>query len=137
MSALANATLVAIHAPGRIAPDGNTTVGPPIWQGHALGWLRRIRLQTTVTAGTPNGRAEQAVTAQRDELIVRTVGDAVAVAQVIAGADWEASTVVIDDQRGPVSIRRRWTVVGVDQRAAGTIADSVRIELDDPQDVAS
>ena len=51
-------------------------------------------------------------------------------ADVRAGADQEASTVVIVDRRGPRPVTRRWKVRGVENRAGGTAVDSVRLELD-------
>jgi len=47
-----------------------------------------------------------------------------------AGADWEAHTVVIEDQRSTPPVRLRFVVRGMENRQAGTPVDSIRLELD-------
>lgn len=115
-----NAALVEIRGAGEIDRSGDTTPdGPVLWAGTAAGYLKRKR-RTVISGG-------QQV---RDDIDVFTILDT-AGAPVLeaAGPDWEAATIVVDDQRTGTTIRKRFTVDAMEHRAAGTIADSVRCEL--------
>lgn len=115
-----NAVLVSITGPGSPDAYGDTITGTVVWSGRAAGYLKRVH-KTIVSGG-------QEVDVRRDIFtILNTAGAAVL---EVSGADWEATTVVIDDLRGPSPVRRRFTVVAMENRAAGTPLDSVRLELD-------
>lgn len=123
MSVLANAVLTAIYAPGSPDEYGDTTDGSVLWAGRASGYLKRSR--RSVVSG---GRELQI---RRDVFtILATAGAPVL---TVAGPDWEATTVTIEDQRVSPPVTRRFTVVAMEDRAAGTIVDSVRLELDREQ----
>lgn len=117
---LTNAVLLTITGPG--APDeyGDTTTGSVVWQGRAPGYLKR-QDRTIVSGGTQ-------VDLKRDTFTILVSAGAPVLE--VAGPDWEATTVVIDDLRGVSPVRRRFMVVAMEHRAAGTPVDSVRLELD-------
>ncbi|HZP14702.1 MAG TPA: hypothetical protein VFA96_02680 [Nocardioides sp.] len=120
MNVFANATLQEIRGPSPIDGYGNPTgQGPVLWAGSANGYLKRARRQRK-----QSGEADRGLT--DTFTILRT---ALAGALEVAGPAWEATTVVIADQRTGTTIRRRFSVRGMENRAAGTIADSVRLEL--------
>lgn len=115
-----NALLVEIAQPGPLDRNGDPGAPVAVWSGSAAGYLKRVR-RSTVSGG-------QQVTVHLD--VFTLLGSQGAPVLEQAGPDWEASTVVIEDQRGSTPVRRRFTVTEMENRAAGTIADSVRLELD-------
>jgi hypothetical protein len=119
MSVLANALLLAITGPGAPDRNGDATTGEDLWTGRAGGYLKRAR-RSTVSGG-------QQLLVKTDTLTI--LDQAVAAAITASGATWEASTVLIEDRRSAVSVLRRFTVTAAEHRAAGTICDSVRLEL--------
>lgn len=119
MNVLTNSTLVEIAKPGTLAPNGDPSEPVTVWTGAAKGYLKRSRRQT-VSKG-------ESVVVRRDTFTIMSTAGAPAIEQ--AGGDWEAYTVVIDDERTSSTQRRRFTVRGMENRAAGTIADSIRLEL--------
>lgn len=124
MSVLANAVLTQITSAGSPDAYGDPTAGTVLWTGRAPGYLKRQR-------GTRLGANGQQVDARADTFtILNTAGAAILEA---AGADWEATTVTIEDQRTSPPVTRTFTVRAMENRAAGTIVDSVRLELDHEQ----
>jgi hypothetical protein len=119
MNVPVNATLTAIAAPGPLGPSGDPGTPVTVWQGRAKGYLKRIRRQV-VSGG-------QSVDLKRDIFTLLNSEGAPVIEQ--AGADWEGSTVVIADERTPTLQERRYVVRGMENRAAGTPADSIRLEL--------
>lgn len=115
-----NATLVEIARPGPLSPNGDDGEPVTVWSGRAKGYLKRVR--RSVISGGVN------VAVKRDLFTLLQSAGAPVVEQ--AGADWEAYTVVIEDERTSLTERRRFTVRGMENRAAGTIVDSIRLELD-------
>lgn len=114
-----NAVLRAINGPSTPDRYGDTGTGDPVWEGEARGYLKRSR-RTVISGG-----AEMPV--RRDVLTVLNTQGAPVLE--LAGADWEASTVTVEDQRTADPVTRVFRVVAMENRAAGTIADSVRLEL--------
>lgn len=120
MSVLVNATLVEISSPGPLAGNGDPGEPVPVWQGTARGYLKRVR--RSVVSGGVN------VPLRRDIFtLLRTSG---APPLERAGGNWEAYTVTLVDERAPGSVRSRFTVRGMENRAAGMPVDSIRLELD-------
>lgn len=117
---LTNAVLLSINDAGSADEYGDATAGTALWSGRAAGYLKRVA-KTVVSGG-------QEVKVRRD--IFTILASAGAPVLEVAGPDWEATTVTIDDLRGPTPVRRRFTVTAMENRAAGTPLDSVRLELD-------
>jgi hypothetical protein len=120
VSVLTNATLIEIARPGALAANGDPGDPVVVWSGAAAGYLKRIR-SASVSGG-------ETTYVRRDTFTLLASAGAPVLEQ--AGANWEAYTVVIDDQRGLSAVRRRFTVRGMENRAAGTPVDSIRLELD-------
>jgi hypothetical protein len=120
MAPVTNAVLTAISGPG--APDAYGDPGTPgsLWSGRARGYLKRVR-KTVVSGG-------EQVEVRRD--IFTILASAGAPVLEVAGPDWEATTVTIEDHRGTSPVTRSFAVVMMENRAAGTSLDSVRLELD-------
>lgn len=115
-----NAALVEIARPGPLQGNGDPGEPVVVWSGAAGGYLKRIRRQAI--SGGVN------VEVKRDTFTLLNSVGAPVLEQ--AGGDWEAYTVVIEDRRTSVRARRRFTVRGMENRAAGTPVDSIRLELD-------
>lgn len=120
MPVTANAALLEIARPGALDDSGDPGTPVAVWTGRAAGYLKRERI-SEVRDGV------QADVRKDVFIILRATG---APALEAAGPDWEASTVVIEDQRTPTPVARRWSVVAMENRAAGTTVDSIRLELD-------
>jgi hypothetical protein len=115
-----NATLTEIAEPGLLGPSGDPGEPVVIWTGRARGYLKRLR-RTVISGG-------EDVRLKRD--IFTILNSAGSPPVETAGPDWQACTVVIDDERETVTKTRRFTIRGAENRAAGTPVDSVRLELD-------
>lgn len=121
---LSNSVLTEITPAGALDDTGDPTTGTPAWEGRAQGYLKRMDRQE-VSGG-------QQVTVHETVFFLLTSMGAPAIES--AGPDWQASTVVIEDQRTTPPVTRRWTVDGMENRMAGTIVDSIRLQLTDPRD---
>jgi hypothetical protein len=115
-----NATLTEIAQPGPLAANGDPGDPVVVWSGRARGYLKRLR-RTVISGG-------EDVRLKRDIFTILNTAGSPPVET--AGPDWEACTVVIDDERETETKTRRFTVRGAENRAAGTPVDSVRLELD-------
>lgn len=115
-----NAYLTEITGAGGPDEYGDPGAGTSLWTGRAPGYLKRVR-KTIVSGG-------QEVLVRRDLFII--LAGAGAPVLEVAGPDWEATTVTIEDQRDPTPVTRIFSVVAMENRAAGTVVDSVRLELD-------
>lgn len=121
MAPVTNAILTAITGPGSPDDYGDPGAGGALWQGRAAGYLKRVS-KTIVSGG-------REVRVRRD--IFTILATAGAPVLEVAGADWEATTVTIEDRRGSTPVTRSFRVGAMENRAAGTSLDSVRLELDD------
>jgi hypothetical protein len=117
---LTNATLVEIASPGPLQGNGDPGTPQTVWTGAVVGYLKRAR--RTSVSGSVN------VPSRRDSFVLLRSQGAPAVEQ--AGGEWEAYTVVIVDRRTPTAVKRRYMVRGMENRAASTKVDSIRLELD-------
>jgi hypothetical protein len=120
MSEFTNAVLTQIATPGPLSDNGDPGTPVQVWSGRAAGYLKRTRKSVL-----SNGAQVRVV------LDVFWILDSeLAPVIEVAGADWEASSVVIEDQRTATPVQRRFTVSSMEHRAAGTEVDSVRMELE-------
>lgn len=120
MSVMSNAVLLEIAEPGPLADSGDPTEPVPVWSGRASGYLKRER-RSVVRQGN------QVDIDQDIFILLRTAG---APAVVKAGPDWTAHTLVIEDRRTATPVTRRFTAKAMENRAAGTLVDSIYVELD-------
>ena len=109
---LANATLTKIEAPGPLADNGDPGVPITTWMGTAPAFLER-QDRDVLSGGVQ-------VTIRTDTLIVFDQAGA-DIAAIISGADWEATTVVVTDNRLSVPVVRRFTITGLEHQADGTL----------------
>jgi hypothetical protein len=128
MNVNVNATLLEVRGPGALDAHGDPDpTGTVLWSGRARGYLKRARKQgqkTSLRSATTTERADPGLT---DTFTILRTALARAVEQ--AGPGWEATTVLIEDQRATPPVTRRFTVQGMENRAVGSIVDSVRLEL--------
>lgn len=115
-----NAVLVEISTPGPLDAFGDPGTPVVAWTGRAGGYLKRVR--RNVLSGGATVRLTTDTFTILDSAAAPVIEE--------AGPDWTASTVVIDDMRTSTPVRRRFTVNALEHRAAGTIVDSLRIELE-------
>lgn len=130
MSPLANAYLTKITAAG--APDryGDPAAGSDLWTGRAAGYLKRVH-RTALSPGLQiagTSTSQQTMVKVDVFTILNTAGAPILEA---AGPDWEATTVTIEDRRTATPVTRTFRVTAMENRAAGTIVDSVRLELEE------
>ncbi len=118
-SELANATLTVIEAPGPLAGNGDPGTPVTVWTGEARGFLERKDRDVL------NGGVQ--VREQTDTFILYDAQGA-PVTSLRSGADSEASTVIIRDERLATTALWRFTVVGMQHEADGTL-DHVLLTL--------
>lgn len=121
---LANASLVEIAAPGALERNGDPGAPTVAWTGTAPGFLER-KDRTVLSGGVE-------VQSKTDTFILfdrAAVEASIALSNLLAGADWAASTVVISDRRVTPAVQMRFTVVGLEHEADGTM-DHVLLTLD-------
>lgn len=117
---LTNATLIEISGPARRDAHGDPVGdGPVLWSGEARGFLQRENRVRVV-----NDRE-----VVEDVDVLRIFEAEGAPTDVVAGADWEASTVLVEDHRPSTPIALRWQVRGMSWDHDGTL-DSMLLELD-------
>jgi hypothetical protein len=116
---LANATLTVIETPGPLTGSGDPGTPVAVWTGEARGFLER-RDRDVLSGGVQ----------VREQTDVFRLFDAegAPVASLRSGADWHAATVVISDERLATAVLWRFTVVGVEHEADGTL-DHVLLTL--------
>lgn len=119
VSLLANATLTKVETPGPLANNGDPGTPVVAWTGEARGFLER-KDRDVIAGGVQ-------VKVKVDTLIVFDAEGA-PVTSMLAGSDWEASTVVVSDERNAVAVLRRFTVTGMEHEADGTM-DHVLLTL--------
>lgn len=109
---VSNATLTAIERPGTLASNGDPGTPVMVWTGAAPAFLERSDKDEL------KGQAETITIT--DQLIVFDQAGA-DVAALIAGADWDGSTVVVTDRRLLPVVSVRWVVQGLEHEADGTM----------------
>lgn len=118
-----NAVLTEVRAHAGVNAYGKVAEGDDgdlRWSGTRTAYLTRVKKSVK--------RGEIRETIWVDMLYVRGTLPI----ELTPGAQAEADTVVIHDNRPPAAIKR-FRVVGVEVKAAGTPVDSVAIELADPR----
>lgn len=131
MTVTANATLTEIRGPGTIDLHGRRTAdGAVLWTGRAAAYLKRVR-RMVLTTGMREGM-QTGVQAMAKTDVLWLLGSTGAPVVEQAGPDWEGSTVTVEDNRTGTPVTRVFQVLGMENRAAGTIVDNVRLELGTP-----
>lgn len=121
MVEISNATLTAINAPGALERNGDPTVGAALWTGTAEAFLERHDREVL------SGGAQ----VQDRRTTLRVFDEAGAdVADMLAGPDWTASSVVVVDNRGASPVTRRWTIIGMEHESDETL-NSVLLTIND------
>ncbi len=116
----ANARLKKIRAPGVPNRSGDTAPGADLWVGDAPCYLERVRLEAKPD-GVQNPGFEDALTVLDGEVNV----------QAIAGPDWEASVLTVEDRRVPAApVTKTFRVKG-GEHVAFNLLDSARLVLDE------
>lgn len=119
-----NATLLTITAPGEPDRNGDPGDGMTLWEGEAGGYLTRIN-STMLVAGVQ--------TAVKLDVFQILASISAPILEV-AGPDWEATTITVEDRRiagAPVTVTFR--VTRMENRIANTILDHLRLELEHGQ----
>lgn len=123
---ISNATLIKIENPGQLADNGDSGTPVTAWTGSASAFLLD-ELREVLSSGVQ-------VKVQATKLRVFDEAGA-AVSDLVAGADWQGSTVVVQDDRLPTTVTRRWSVVAMEHESDQTL-DSVLLTLNGPSVVA-
>ena len=116
LNELANATLTKVETPGTLAGNGDPGVPGTAWSGSARGFLERA--DRDVLSGGAQVKVKTDTFILFDE---EGRDETIPIASILAGADWEATTVVISDERMPTPVVRRFTVTGLEHEADGTL----------------
>lgn len=121
---LANCHLIEIAEPGTLDDYGDA--GTPIvtWTGSVAAHL--------LTEDKDVLSSNVQVEVQKTTLRVFD-GAGTSPALLHAGADWEAASVVVRDERGTVPVERRWTVVGFEHESDQSL-NSVLLTINDERD---
>ncbi len=121
---LSNASLIAVETPGPLADNGDPGTPVEAWTGTAPGFLER-KDRNVLSAGVE-------VQVKADTFILfdqAGVEAGITLSDVLAGADWTASTIVIADGRVTPAQPTRFSVVGMEHEADGTM-DHILLTLD-------
>lgn len=131
---LSNAVVTQLAPPGTPDRTGDvTTPGTAAWVGRCPAYLRRVRTRVLASRGDVGDGSQRAqlTTVFRDMLVVQSPPQQLLAA--VPGDDTGGWTILVEDRRPITPGTRRFRVVTVDHRAAGTRVDSLRLELDDEQ----
>ncbi len=123
LNELANATLTIVQSPGPLNDNGDPGTPVTVWEGEARGFLSRQDRDVLSGGVQVRQRTDTFLLFDREAVEV-----GLAVGAFVAGADHEASTVVISDERLPGPILRRWTVTGMEHEVDNTL-DNVTLTL--------
>lgn len=111
-----NATLTAIETPGPLAGNGDPGEPVAVWTGEARGFLER-QDRDALSDGVQ----------ARIQMDTFTLFDVEALAHDIAletlrpGADWQATSIVVRDERLSPATLWRFTIRGAEHQADGTL----------------
>lgn len=121
MVEISNATLTQIATPGPLDRNGDPGTPVAVWTGTAEAFLERHDREVL------SGGAQ----VQDRRTTLRVFDEAGAdVADMLAGPDWAASSVVVIDNRGVSPVTRRWTIVGMEHESDETL-NSVLLTIND------
>jgi hypothetical protein len=129
-----NCTVLELRGPG--AKDGYGQVadgatGALIWSGRAPATMRTVRRskkEEAQSGGSASG--ERTTRIEVDQLIIRRLAG-VSIDSIVVGEQAKGTTVLVEDRRTGTTVTKRRRVVGVDNRAAGTNVDAIRLDLAD------
>lgn len=116
-----NATLTAVKGASTIDRYGDPGTPTTLWSGTVRGYLKRPRISRTGT-----DREEDL---KLDTFTIRGEAASPVLQSLAAGANAEAVTVTIIDYRKPTAATNTYKIKGLEILSAGSIADSVRLEL--------
>lgn len=116
----ANASIVAVIAPGTVDEYGDPSTGTIAWSGLADCYLTRPRR-------TSSRDREQ--DPQVDVAILPASGNEDLLAAARQGDSAVASRVTVTDRRSGAAVTRTYELAGLDVRAAGLAVDSARLTL--------
>lgn len=116
-----NATITTITGPGTIDRYGDIATTTPLWSGSIAGYLRRPRISRTGT-----DREEDL---KLDTFVLQGEAASPILKSLSSGPEAEAVQVTIIDRRKPTAVTNTYRIKGLDIISAGTVADSVRLEL--------
>ena len=116
LNELANATLTKVETAGTLARNGDPGAPVVVWTGQARGFLERA--DRDVLSGGAQVKVKTDTFILFDE---ESRDETVPIGSILAGADWEATTVVISDERTPTPVVRRFTINGMEHQADGTL----------------
>jgi hypothetical protein len=116
-----NATITTVTGPATIDRYGDPATSSTLWSGTVRGYLKRPRMIRTGT-----DREEDLKT---DTFTIQGEPASPILQSLASGPDAESVTVTIIDQRKPTSVTNTYKVKGLEILAAGSVADSVRLEL--------
>lgn len=116
-----NATMTTVTGPGSVDRYGDVASSTTLWSGNVRGYLRRPR-----QSRTGMDREEDL---KLDEFVIHGEAASPILQSLSAGAEAEAVTVTIRDDRRPLSSVSTYKIKGLDILTAGTVADSVRLML--------
>jgi hypothetical protein len=116
-----NATITTVSGPATIDRYGDITTTTALWSGSIAGYLRRPRISRTGT-----DREEDL---KLDTFVLQGEAAAPVLQSLASGAEAQAVQVTIIDRRNPTPVTNTYRIKGLDIISAGTVADSVRLEL--------
>jgi hypothetical protein len=121
MAGVSNARVTQIATPGTLGDSGDPGTPVVAWSGSAVAFLLVVDHEEL------SGGVQVQVKATK----LRVFDEAGApVAQLRSGADWAASTVVVEDRRQATASTLRWTIVGIEHESDQTL-NSVLLTLSD------
>lgn len=121
MAPATNATITQVSGPGSIDRYGDVASSETLWAGNVRGYLRRPRMSRT--------GMDREEDLKLDEFVIHGEAASPILQSLSAGAEAEAVTVTIRDDRKPKSVDNTYKIKGLDILSAGTVADSVRLML--------
>lgn len=121
MAPATNATITTVAGPGSVDRYGDVASSTTLWSGNVRGYLRRPRISRT--------GMDREEDLKLDEFVIQGEAASPVLKSLAAGAEAEAVTVTIRDDRKPTSVTNTYKVKGLDILTANTIADSVRLLL--------
>lgn len=116
-----NATITTVSGAATVDRYGDPATTSTLWSGNVTGYLKRPRMSRTGT--------EREEDMKTDSFVIHGDQASPILQSLSSGADAEAVTVTIVDHRKPSPSTSTYKVKGLEILAAGTVADSVRLDL--------
>jgi len=116
-----NAAIIEVAGPGTIDRYGDVSGTTSLWSGAVNGYLKRARSARTGSDREDDGK--------QDTFVIQGSAASPVLHSLSSGADAQAVTVTIRDDRMTPAIVNTYVVKGLEIISAHTIADSVRLTL--------